>query len=89
MLISSKRGLESQSGEKLGGRATTMSKFLLHFDHHGKDLLRTLISYSKATIVRPLGSGYENLELSDATASTYDKVKWRAYQAHVYKKGVS
>ena len=30
------RGLESQSGEELGERATTMFKLLLHSDRHGR-----------------------------------------------------
>jgi len=36
VLTSSKRGLRSQSGEELGGRATVMSKLKLRSDHHGR-----------------------------------------------------
>ena len=36
MLTSSKRGLQSQTGEKLGGRTTAMSELLLHSDHRGR-----------------------------------------------------
>ena len=38
-----KRDLESQAGEKLGGRAMTTSKLLLHSDHHGRIRCATLI----------------------------------------------
>ena len=48
VLTSSKRGLESQSGEELGGRATAMSKLLLrHSESSREDPLCTLISYNK------------------------------------------
>jgi len=41
-------------------------------------------------MVQTLGSGHDDLGLSESNpASTYDKAKWHAYQAHVYRKGVS
>jgi len=43
-----------------------MSKLLLHSRSPRKDPLRTLISYSKATMVQALGSEYEDPGLSDA-----------------------
>ena len=66
-----KRGLESQIGEKLGGRTTTMSELLLHSDYHGRIHCATLISYSKAIMVQTLESGHENLGLSDATLQVH------------------
>ena len=62
----SKSGLGSQSEEEQGGRATATSKLLLRSDHHGRSAAHS-ISYSKATKVRALESGYENPGLSDAT----------------------
>ena len=43
-----------------------------------EDPLRTLISYSKITMVQTLRSGHENLGLSDATREYIYKAKWRA-----------
>ena len=78
MLTSSKRGLESQLGEELGGKATIMSKVLLHSDRHGR-IRCTLIGYSKVTAMQTLGFGHENSGLSESNpASTYDKISWRA-----------
>jgi len=86
VLTSSKRGLESQSGEELGGRATAMSKLLLrHSESSREDPLCTLISYSKATKVQSLGSGHENLGLSDATPRVHIiKPSGVLRQSHVY-----
>jgi len=67
MLTSSKKGPESQSGEELGGIAAAMIQASTALRLSRKDPLRTLISYSKATKVRSLGSGHENPRLSDAT----------------------
>ena len=62
--------------ERGSGQATTNPRFRC----------ATLIRYSKATRVQTPGSGHEDPGLSDATRSTYDKAKWRAYQAvtHVH-----
>jgi len=86
MLTSCKRGLESQSGEELEGRATAMSKLLLHSDHHGR--IRCAL-WSTTIRVRTPGSGHEDSGCQMQPASTYNKAKWRAYQTHVYIKGVS
>ena len=67
MITSSKRGLESQTGEKLGGRAAAMIQASAALRSSRKDSLRTLISYSKVTKVRSLGSGHENPGLSEPT----------------------
>ena len=67
MLTSSKSGLENQTGEELGGRAAAMIQASAALRLSRKDPLRTLISYSKVTKVRSLGSGHENPGLSDAT----------------------
>ena len=53
---------ERNREEELGDVQTSAA-----FRSPWKDPLRTLISYSKATKVRALGSGHENTGLSDAT----------------------
>jgi len=58
MLTSSKGGPESQSGEELGGRATAMSKLLLHPGRHG----RILCALWSAT-VRPPRSRLQDLNM--------------------------
>ena len=67
MLTSNKRGLESQTGEELGGKAAAMIPASAALRTLRKDPLRTLISYSKVTKVRSLGARHENPGLSDAT----------------------
>ena len=44
----------------------------------------TLIYYNKAAMVQTPGFGHEDPGLLATPASTYDKAKWRAQQAHVY-----
>ena len=61
-----KRDLVSQTGEELEGRAAVMIQASAALRSSRKDPLRTLICYSNATKVRSLGSGHENLGLSDA-----------------------
>ena len=63
--MSSKRGLENQTGEELGGRVAAIIQASAVLQP-SKNPLRTLISYKKATKVRSLGSGHENPGLSDA-----------------------
>jgi len=52
VLTSSKRGLENQTWEELGGRAAAMIQASTALRSSRKDPLRTLISYSKATKVQ-------------------------------------
>jgi len=65
--MSSKRGLKNHTGEKLGGRAAAIIQASAALRSSRKDPLRTLISYSKVTKVRSLGSGHKNSGFSDAT----------------------
>ena len=67
VLTNNKKSLENQTGEELGGRAAATIQASVALRSSRKDLLRTLISYSKVTKVRSLGSEHENLGLSDAT----------------------
>ena len=67
VFTSSKRDLEGQTGEEQGGRSAVMIQASVALQTSRKDPLRSLISYSKVTKVRSLGSGHENPGLSDAT----------------------
>ena len=67
MLTSSKRGLENQIGEELGGKVAAIIQVSAALRSSRKDPLRTLISYSKITMLQTPGSEHENAGLSDAT----------------------
>jgi len=76
--MSSKRDLESQTGEELEGRAAAASKLLLHSDHYGRIHCALWSATTRSTWSRLQDLDMRIQGCQMQPASTYSKAKWRA-----------